>query len=111
MADDVAVLKELYLRHISPVSPLHLPNQVNREVEIPGYNEGLFAMLRDRSTRAGPIPPLHLASISRSSPLYLPFISPSSRLYLAYVPPASPVYLPTPLRDAGRPLHPRGYFS
>ena len=29
------------------------PNQVNKEMEIPGYHEGFFSMLRDRSTRAG----------------------------------------------------------
>jgi SP family facilitated glucose transporter-like MFS transporter 4 len=43
-ADDVSVLKELDFMQMG---------QVNKEVEIPGYNEGLFSMLRDRSTRAG----------------------------------------------------------
>ena len=95
----------LYLPHISPVSPLYLPHQVNKEV--PGYSQGhgvqgLLAMLRDRSTRAGALHPpctspasrLHLPCISPASPVQLPFISPSSPLYLAYISPTSRLYLP-----------------
>jgi len=45
--DDVSVLKELDFMQLGQV------NRESKQTAIPGYNEGVFAMLRDRSTRAG----------------------------------------------------------